>query len=91
MLRDAFDLFDVDGSGDIDRSEFKNFMKVRVLRLSGSASGGLAMLGVIGCTTGCFDCAQTCIFLRHSRHLLVVYVYAIISVVSPYFITSWLC
>jgi hypothetical protein len=28
-LRDAFDLFDVDGSGDIDRSEFKNLMKVR--------------------------------------------------------------
>jgi Ca2+-binding EF-hand superfamily protein len=27
-LRDAFDLFDVDGSGDIDRSEFKNLMKV---------------------------------------------------------------
>jgi Ca2+-binding EF-hand superfamily protein len=27
-LRDAFDLFDMDGSGDIDRSEFKNLMKV---------------------------------------------------------------
>ena len=30
-LKETFDLFDVDGSGDIDRGEFTNLMKVRLL------------------------------------------------------------